>query len=86
MEIPIDLPPYIFGDNQSVLTNSSVSNSNLKMKLSSTTFHFVSEGVAHGEWLNLYQNMNENPPGMCTKSLPGGEKKNKVTSYILQYL
>ena len=84
--IPIDLPSYIFGDNQSVLTNSALPLSSLKKKSSSIAFHFVREGVARGQWLITYLNTNENPADMCTKSLPSGEKRNKFISLILQYL
>ena len=45
LRILVELPTYIFGDNQYVLVNSSKPHSSLKKKSSSIAFHFVSEGV-----------------------------------------
>ena len=56
--IPVELPTYIFGDNQSVLVNSSKPHSSLKKKLSSIAFHFVLEGAAKDEWRVAYLNTN----------------------------
>ena len=50
MGIPIKNPTYLFGDNQSVLTNSLLPHSTLKKKSSSIAFHFVRESVAKDEW------------------------------------
>lgn len=86
MGIPVEMPTYIFGDNQSVLANTTIPHSTLKKKSSSIAFHFVREGVAKSEWRTTYINTNYNPADMCTKSLPGGEKRNKFTSYVLHYV
>ena len=85
MGIPVEAPTYLFGDNQSVLTNSSFPHSSLKKKSSSIAFHFVREGVAKDEWLVAYLNTHLNPSDLLTKSLPGGEKRNRFTSYFLHY-
>ena len=84
--IPVEGPTYIFGDNQSVLSNTSKPHSSLKKKPSSIAFHFVWEGVAKDEWRTTYLNTAHNPADMCTKSLPGGEKRTRFTSYILHYV
>ena len=84
--IPVELPIYIFGDNQSVLVNSSNPHSSLKKKLSSITFHFVREGAAKDEWRLDYLNKNYNPADMATKSLDGCEKRSRFTSYLLHYV
>jgi hypothetical protein len=86
MGIPVELPSYIFGDNQSVLSNTTIPHSTLKKKSSSIAFHFVREGVARSEWLTTYMNTDHNPSDMCTKSLPGGEKRTRFTSYLLHYV
>jgi len=86
MGIPVDGPTYIFGDNQSVLANTSFPHSTLKKKSSSIAFHFVREGVAKDEWRTTYLRTDMNPADMLTKSLPGGEKRNRFTSYVLHYL
>ena len=46
MGIPVEGPAYVFGDNQSVLVNSSKPHSTLKKKSCSIAFHFVREGSA----------------------------------------
>ena len=86
MGIPVDMPTYIFGDNQSVLANTSHPHSTLKKKSSSIAFHFVREGVAKKEWCTTYLNTHLNPSDLLTKSLPGGEKRNCFTRYLLHYL
>ena len=49
MGVPVEGPTYIFGDNQSVLSNTSKPHSNLKKKSSSISYHFVRERVAKDE-------------------------------------
>ena len=85
MGIEVSEPAYVFGDNQSVLANTTIPHSSLKKKSSSIAFHFVREGVARSEWRTAYLNTNYNPADMLTKSLPGGEKRNRFTSYVLHY-
>jgi hypothetical protein len=84
--VPVESPAYVFGDNQSVLSNSSNPHSVLKKKSSSIAYHFVREGVAKNEWRTTYLNTHLNPADLCTKSLPGGEKRTRFTGYFLHYL
>ena len=86
MGIPVELPTFVLGDNQSVLVNSSKPHSSLKKKSSSIAYHFVREGVAKDEWRVAYLNTNLNCADMATKSLPGGEKRTLFTSYLLHYV
>jgi len=86
MGIPVDMPTYVFGDNQSVLANTTKPHSTLKKKSSSIAYHFVREGTAKDEWRTTYLNTNYNPADMMTKSLPGGEKRSRFISYVLHYL
>ena len=41
MGIPCNEPAFIYGDNQSVLVNTTTPDSTLKMKSQSITYHFV---------------------------------------------
>ena len=50
MGIPVEGPAYIYGDNQSVLANTTVPESALKKKSQSLAYHFVCEGCARDEW------------------------------------
>ena len=86
MGIPVNGSTYVFGDNKSVLVNSSEPHSQLKKKSSSIAYHFVREGVAKGEWKATYLNTHLNPADLLTKSLAGGEKRTLFTSYFLHYL
>ena len=86
MGIPFELPTYVFGDNKSVLANTSVPHSVLKKKSSSIAYHFVCEGVAKDAWRTAYLHTDLNPADMGTKSLPGGTKRTKFTSYLLHYV
>ena len=86
MGISVSMPTYIFGDNQSVLANTTKPHSVLKKKSSSIAYHFVREGTAKDEWHITYLNTDYNPSDMLTKSLPGGKKRVRFISYVLHYL
>lgn len=86
MGILVELLTYVFGDNQSVLVNSSKPHSMLKKKLLSIAYHFVSEGVAKDKWRVTYLSTHLNPVDMCTILLPGGEKRSIFTNYFLHYV
>jgi hypothetical protein len=73
--IPCEGPTYIFGDNQSVLFNTSIPDSTIKKKKpQSIAHHFVREGAAHDEWRTTYVNAHLNPADLMTKPLPSREK------------
>ena len=46
MGIPVVGPAYIYGDNQSVLANTTIPDSTLKKKSQNIAYHFVHEGLA----------------------------------------
>ena len=86
MGIPVENPTYIFGDNQSVLANTTMPDSTLKKKSQSICYHFVREGVARNEWRTTYVNTQDNPADLLTKPLPAGEKRIKFVTGILHYI
>ena len=86
MDIPVDSPPYVYGDNQSVLTNSSLPYSVLKKKSSSIAYHFVREGVAKNEWRLTYISTNDNVADLFTKPLTNVEKRRKFVSMIIHHI
>jgi hypothetical protein len=49
MGIPLSVPPYVYGDNKSQVTNSSRPESTLKKKCNSICYHAICESVAMGE-------------------------------------
>ena len=85
MGIPVEGHTYVYGDNQSVLVNSSMPHSTLKKKSNSIAFHFVREGTARDEWRVAYINTHDNPSDMLTKPLPSGEKRRKFCQMVLYH-
>jgi hypothetical protein len=50
MGITVDEPAFVFGDNKSVLANTTTPGSMLKEKSNAIAYHFVCEGCARDEW------------------------------------
>ena len=86
MGVPVEECCYIYGDNQSVLVNSSTPQSQLKKKSNSVAYHHVREGSALDEWRVTYINTNDNLADLLTKNLPAGEKRLKFCQALLHYL
>ena len=86
MGMPCDGPSHIYGDNQSVLANTTMPDSMLKKKSQSITYHLVREGSAHGEWRTAYVNTHDNEADLLTKSLPNGEKRWKFVRNLLHHI
>lgn len=86
MGISCVLPSYVYGDNQSVLANTTVPESTLKKKSQSIAYHFVREGCARDEWRTTYVNTHLNPADLLTKPLPSGEKRVSFVRMILHHV
>jgi hypothetical protein len=86
MGIPVEGPSYIYGDNQSVLANTTIPDSTLKKKSQSIAYHFVREGAARDEWRTAYVNTNENEADLLTKQLPSGEKRRGFVRRMLHHI
>lgn len=86
MGIHDDTLCYIFGDNKSVLVNSSQLFSLLKKKSNSIAFHFVQEGASKDEWHQVYINTDDNCSDMLSKPLQEGRKRCKFTQMILLHV
>ena len=86
MGIPCEGPAYIYGDNQSVLANTTIPDSTLKKKSQSIAYHFMREGSARDEWQTSYVNTNENESDLLTKLLPDGEKRKHFVKQLLQHI
>ena len=84
--IPVDEPAYVFGDNKSVLANTSVPGSTIKTKMNSLSYHFIREGCARDEWRTTYINTHENYADLLTKPLPSGEKRSRFVKKFLWWL
>jgi hypothetical protein len=86
MGIPVSGPTYIYGDNQSVLFNTTIPESTLKRKSQSICYHFVREGSARDEWRTGYVNTKNNPSDILTKPVPSGQLRMSLVRMILHHL
>jgi hypothetical protein len=84
--IPVNGPAFIFGDNQSVLANTTNPGSQLKKKSNAICYHYVREGCARKEWITAYIKSEHNVADLLTKPLPSGEKRFYFVKMILNYL
>ncbi len=86
MGITVDEPAYVFGDNLSVLANTSALTMMLKKKSNAIAYHFVREGCTKDEWRTVYINTHDNVADLLTKPLPSGEKQTKFIRMLLHHI
>ena len=65
----------MYGDNQSVLWNTSIPDSMLKKKTASVSYYFVREGVSLDQWRTAYINTKDYPSDILTKNLSAGTNR-----------
>jgi hypothetical protein len=83
MGVPLTGPSYFYGDNMSVIHNTQRPESTLKKKSNSICYHAVREAVAMGECVTAHVPTAQNPADLCTKVLPGGQKRDYLVSLLL---
>ena len=83
MAIPIEHSGYVYGDNKSVLYNTTLSDSTIKMKSHRIAYHEVREGCPRNERRTTYIKSKDNCANICTKSLPHGQNRSRKLSQIL---
>ena len=86
MGIPVLGNSCVYGDNQSVLNNTTIPESMLKKKSQSIAYHFIREGVSRDEWRTAYVNTDENEADLLTKVLPHGAKRESFVGRILHHV
>jgi hypothetical protein len=86
MGILCEDPTFVYGDNQSVLCNTSIPESTLKKKSQSIAYHFVRKGSAQDEWRTTYVNTHLNPADLLTKPLPPGDKRRSFVRMLLHHI
>jgi hypothetical protein len=69
MGIPLDGPAWMFGDNQSVITSSTIPHSNLNKRHNALSFHRVREAIAAEILYFLHIDGKLNPSDVLTKFL-----------------
>ena len=82
MGIPLTGPTYIYGDNMSVIYNTSRTESTLKNKSNSICYHAVREAVASGECLTTLCKTGDNYSDIMTKVLYGQKKRDTVSRIL----
>ena len=83
MGIPVSNPVFIYGDNQSVLWNTTLPESTLKNNSNSIAYQFVREGNAREEWRTAYIKTDTNPSGLMTKALPARNNRKRKVQAIM---
>ena len=69
MGIPIDGKSWLFGDNQSVITSSTIPKSTSNKRHNALSYHRVRECIAHGIINLLHVDGKNNPSDVLTKFL-----------------
>ena len=82
MGVPIDGPSYIYGDNMSVITNTSKPESTLKKKNNSICFHLIREAVTMKECITTHIPTFQNCSDFLTKVLFGKKRMDLVGSVV----
>ena len=82
MGVPISGPSFVFGDNMSVIYNTSRPESTLKKKSNSICYHMVREAVAMGEVLTTHIPTQYNLADMLAKVLYGSKKRDMVENVM----
>eukprot|EP00934_Nitzschia_sp_Nitz4_P006827 Nitzschia sp. Nitz4//scaffold434_size7771//2174//3312//NITZ4_009151-RA/size7771-exonerate_protein2genome-gene-0.20-mRNA-1//-1//CDS//3329551831//6817//frame0 len=83
MGVLLSGPAYVYGDNMSVINNTSKLESTLKKKSNSICYHAVREAVAMGEIKTAHISTHQNVADLATKVIPGGEKRKYLVSLVL---
>jgi hypothetical protein len=86
MGIPCEGPAFVYGDNQSVLANTSIPDSTLKKKSQSIAYHLVREGCARDEWRTAYISTHLNPADLLSKQLSSGSKRMSFVWMVLNHI
>ncbi len=73
MGVAIDGATHVYGDNMSVIKNTSKPESTLNKKSNPVCYHTVRESAAMGETLMAHIHGAENPADLMTKVLSGSK-------------
>ena len=86
MGIPCEDPDFVFGDDHSVLCNTTIPDSTLNKKSNYITFHFVREGCAMNTRRTSYINAELNPANLRSEPVQNGELRRTKDRMILHYI
>ena len=82
MGVAIAGPTYIYGDNMSVINNTSKPESVLRKKSNSICYHFICEAVAMKECLTTHVPTLRNFADLLTKCLSGKKRRDLVRGVL----
>ena len=83
MGVPIRGHTYLWGDNMSVIHNTSRPESVLKKKSNSICYHFVRECVAMDEVRTAHVRSEDNCADIATKTIPNGATRQNLVRMLL---
>ena len=78
--VPIEGPPWLFGDNKAVITSSTTPHSSLNKCWNAISYHKVCEAIAGGFIHFEHISTDQNPADILTKSLPWHKARIHVES------
>ncbi len=82
MGIPLTGPSFIYADNKSQMTNSTIPESTLKKKYNSICYHAAQESVAIGELLITHIDSEDNLSDLMTKVTRSGKRRRLVGNIL----
>jgi hypothetical protein len=83
MGVALSGPTFVYGDNIYVVHNTQRPESVLKKKSNSICYHAIRESAAMEESIIGQVPSVDNPDDICTKVVPGGQKRNHMIRLIL---
>jgi hypothetical protein len=86
MGVALSGPTFFYGDNMSVVHNTQRPESVLKKKSNSICYHAVHESAVMGESIIGHVPSVDNPADICTKVVPGGQKRYHLIRLLLHDL
>ena len=82
MGVSIDGPSYVYGDNRSVINNTSKPESCLNKKSNSICYHFIRKADAMSECLTTHVPTLRNFADLLTKSLSGKKQRDLIRGVL----
>jgi hypothetical protein len=86
MDVAFSGPTFVYGDNMYVVHKTHRPESVLKKKSNYIFYHAVRESADMGESIIGHVPSVDNPSDMCTKVVPGGQKRNHLIRLLLHDL
>jgi hypothetical protein len=86
MGVTLSGPTFVYGDNMYIVHNTQRPESVLKKKSNSICYHAARDSAAMVESIIGHVSSVDNPAAICTKVVPGGQKRNHLIRLLLHDL